>query len=122
VLVSGGERTRLRSDSAWGSYSRDGGTIALLNTLGYNGRLRLWDYGGLLLANADGQVVRQLVGEAEEHPVWSPDGTRIAYGWKKQVHVVDVATGDVTKVAFGMKPGWLDDDTLIVERYQGPVD
>jgi len=28
----------------------------------------------------------------------------------------------VTRVAFGMRPAWLDDVTLIVERYQGPVD
>jgi Tol biopolymer transport system component len=122
VAVSGGESTRLRGDSAWGSYSPDGTTVTFLDAAGYNTRIRLWDYWGLFVADANGQAARPLVHDAEEHPDWSPDGSRIAYGWRGQVYIVDVTTGRVTKIAVGERPAWRDDDTLIIERFGGLVD
>jgi Tol biopolymer transport system component len=122
VPVTGGESTRLRGDSAWGSYSPDGTTVTFLDAAGYNTRIRLWDYWGLFVADANGQAARPLVHDAEEHPVWSPDGSRIAYGWRGRVYIVDVTTGRVTKIADGERPAWRDDDTLMVERFGGLVD
>jgi Tol biopolymer transport system component len=118
VSSAGGEVTRLHGDAAWGAYSPDGETISFLNSLGYNVRVGLWDYGGLVLEDADGRGEQRHLTDAEDHSVWSPDGTRIAFEWKSQVRIVDVATGSVTKVAIGVRPAWLDDDTLIVERYE----
>jgi Tol biopolymer transport system component len=71
----------------------------------------------LCLANADGTDARVLVAGGGEPGGWSPDGTRIAYGtWPPySINVVDVATGEVTTVAEGAFPTWLDGHTLIVE-------
>lgn len=72
----------------------------------------------LCLANADGSRARVLV-NGNDYIVshsWSPDGTRIAY-WELHSHdvlVADIATGEVTHVAEGAYPVWVDDHTLIV--------
>lgn len=79
----------------------------------------------LCLANADGSRARVLV-NGNDYIVshsWSPDGTRIAY-WELHSHdvlVADVATGDVTHVAEGAYPAWLNDQALIV-RIDGCYD
>lgn len=77
---------------------------------------------GICLANADGSGARVFVPAAfAQPPEWSPDGTRIAYStWPSyvRVHVVDVATGEVTTVSEGAFPTWLDGHTLIVEADQ----
>jgi hypothetical protein len=44
----------------------------------------------------------------------SPDGSRIAYQDGGSIYVVDVSTGEATKVADGEIAEWLDDDRLIV--------
>jgi hypothetical protein len=44
----------------------------------------------------------------------SPDGTKIAYMNGNSVYVVEVATGESSKVTEGTWPAWLDDDTLVV--------
>ena len=72
------------------------------------------------VSNADGTGERVLVpggSDAINGTRWSPDGTRIVY-WEfhsNNVSVVDVATGQVTHVAEGYSPIWLDDHTLIIE-------
>jgi hypothetical protein len=78
------------------------------------------------LANADGTDARILVGggDAILSARWSPDATRIAY-WEfhsLDVFVMDIATGEVTRVAEGASPVWIDDHTLIVkhDRCYGP--
>src|SRR5205085_6269307 len=60
----------------------------------------------ITLANQDGTGVRELPGDAEEgmDPVWSPDGTRLAFSQeiaaeeKTEIYVLDVATGHVRRV------------------------
>jgi hypothetical protein len=51
-------------------------------------------------------------------PSASPDGSRIVYGTEGDatvvIYVVDVATGESTKVAEGNNASWLDNDTLVV--------
>jgi Tol biopolymer transport system component len=72
------------------------------------------------VSTADGTGERVLVPEGQDAingTRWSPDGARIVY-WEfhsNNVSIVDVATGQVTHVAEGYQPTWLDDHTLIVE-------
>jgi Tol biopolymer transport system component len=47
-------------------------------------------------------------------PTISPDGTRIAYQDGGSIYVVDVLTGESSKVAGGNTAEWLDTHTLIV--------
>jgi Tol biopolymer transport system component len=48
-------------------------------------------------------------------PSASPDGSRIVYSDDNaDIYIVDVATGEPTKVADGYNASWLDDDTLVV--------
>lgn len=50
------------------------------------------------------------------HPVWSPDGTKIAYQGAPGVWVLDLVTGEDRMLEPEMwGPAWLDEDTLIVE-------
>jgi Tol biopolymer transport system component len=126
VPVTGGKSARLvdsESDgeglgAADGKLSPDGSLLSYLCDEEGDGQL-------LCLAKSDGSHARVLV-RGNDYLVshsWSPDGTRIAY-WELHSHdviVVDVATGDVTHVAEGAYPAWLDDDTLIV-RIDGCYD
>jgi WD40 repeat protein len=51
-------------------------------------------------------------------PSGSPDGSKIVYGTEGDgtvsIYVVDVATGESSKVAEGNNASWLDEDTLVV--------
>ncbi len=111
VPVAGGESERLvRGDSNAGypQLSPDGSLLSYSCGDGWPA--------DLCLANADGTDARVLVASSESPGNWSPDGTRIAYWtWPSGVYVVDVATGEVTNVAEGALPTWLDGHILIVE-------
>jgi dipeptidyl aminopeptidase/acylaminoacyl peptidase len=111
VPVAGGESERLVSGASnFGDprLSPDGSLLAYSCGVG-------WPH-DLCLANADGTDARVLVGGVEGPGSWSPDGTRIVYwAFPSGVYVVDVATGEETRVARGALPTWLDGHTLIVE-------
>jgi Tol biopolymer transport system component len=106
VLVEGGAEPQL---------SPDGSLLAYYCHEGIDIRARQ----GICLAGADGTDARMVVRVDVEGPVtrWSPDGRRIAYIEfdSRDVLVMDVATGEVTRVATGTQTAWLDDHTLIVE-------
>ena len=111
IPSSGGEPTIVLRDAGEGEYSPDGSTIAYTRI---SGDAR---FGGLWLANADGSDRRQLVAGELFLPRWSPDGTRIAYDddGRGGVYVVDVDTGETTKIVGETRwPEWVDDDTLLV--------
>jgi Tol biopolymer transport system component len=119
IGATGGELRLMHRDAAEGSYSPDGTRIA------YLGRPRYEDdtFAGtsIWLADAEGRHPRLLVvapGEQEKlsWPRWSPDGSRIAYADESAVYVVDVESGQITKVADGGAPEWLDAHTLILKR------
>jgi hypothetical protein len=116
IPVAGGESSILLRD-AWGAvYSPDGQTVAFERSATIQMGLR----GGsgsqeIRLADADGSDVRFFLEAGSWHPRWSPDGTRIAFVDDHGVHVVDVTTREITRVARGLVADWLNDHTLIVE-------
>jgi Tol biopolymer transport system component len=113
VPVTGGAPTVIQRNAAWGSYSPGGKRIAYLS------RLSEKDFSGakLWVRNVQGGRPRLLVrGGSMQWPRWSPDGTSIAYSNGSAVYLVDVATGETTKVARGGQPEWLDNSTLIIQR------
>jgi Tol biopolymer transport system component len=114
IPATGGDPQLLRRNAAHGSYSPTGTTIAYLGRPGLVDE----DFGArtIWLANADGSDPRRLVeGTNISWPRWSPDGTRIAYEDDGGVYVVDVGTGETSRVIDGGAPEWLDDHTLIVD-------
>ena len=67
------------------------------------------------LANADGTKRRALPGcVLTPSGAWSPDGSRIVCSAAGSVIVVEVATGDVTRVGAAGDAIWLDDHTLLI--------
>jgi Tol biopolymer transport system component len=114
VPVSGGVPVLVRRNAGFGTYSPDGETLAYLSPMSSDATGdALW------LVDAGGGDPRALVARGGLWwPTWSPDGTMIAYGvGKDEIYVVDVATGESTKVADGAIAEWLDDHTLIVTPY-----
>ena len=113
VPVTGGEPTLLARNAAQATTS-EGSTYAFLRPNG-----EFFTGSRLVIATTDG--VRTLVkGTGEiDFPKMSPDGSRIAYGVNNVIYVVDVPTGESSKVADGRMAAWLDDDTLIVAPPSG---
>jgi Tol biopolymer transport system component len=110
VPVTGGEPTIVRRDAGWGRYSPDGASLAYLSEFSDT------DFSGeIMIADAAGGPARKLaVPFRVGPPIWSPDGTLIAYVGSG-VRVVDLATGETSLVAgCGGPVEWFDDDTLIV--------
>ena len=117
IPPTGGEPTLLRRNAAHGSYSPTDSTIAFLKRPGFDFESNDFGAGSIWLADADGSDPRLLVeGTHMRWPRWSPDGTRIVYVDEGGVYVVDVATGETSRIVDGGTPEWLDDHTLIVAR------
>ena len=53
-------------------------------------------------------------------PMWSPNGTRIAYRptFRSVVRVIDIGLDRGVAVGEGGDPSWLDDDTLIIAEFK----
>ncbi len=115
VPVTGGRSRELTSDIAYeasATWSPDGRSIAYKRMNGL--------YWEIWVMNADGSGQHRLVALPNanaEAPEWSPDGRKIAFigsvggilgdgtGPPGSVYVVDVATGDVTKVIRNISVG-----------------
>jgi Tol biopolymer transport system component len=105
----------VRRNAGFGTYSPDGHTIAYLSPLSSANATGA----GLWLVDAAGGEPRVLVeGKGIWWPSWSPDGSRIAYALgTDDIYVVEVATGESTRVAEGATAEWFDGHTLIVAPY-----
>jgi hypothetical protein len=109
-IDSGGKNLRMLrqpfSSALNHAWSPDGSLIAFTTSSG-------------ALAISDGHGVRVLrrrgYGGYGRTPVWSPDATRVAIeGPELIIEVIDVQTGKVRRVRYGLEPQWVDDATLSV--------
>jgi Tol biopolymer transport system component len=114
VPVTGGEPTLVLRNAFFPMVLPDGEGIAFVTPSGV-------DLTGdrIAITTADGRGSRRTLVEANvaiEDPTMSPDGSRIAYQDGGSIYVVDVSTGESSKVTDGDydNAAWLDDDTLIV--------
>jgi hypothetical protein len=72
---------------------------------------------GRSISIADAHGARRTLVKAKASiwsPTTSPDGTRIAYQDGHSIYVIEVSTGESSKVAEGETAEWLDSNTLIV--------
>lgn len=110
VDTRGGKPRIVLRNATFGEYSPDGSSLAYVaptrEGFGRNPALRV--------VLPSGQVRTLARGEDLWRARWSPDGSRIAYLEREFLFVVDVATGDIERVARGEYGDWLDDDRLIV--------
>ena len=120
VPVAGGESTLLidmdegLKNSGGGSISPDGSLLIFVG----GGSVGSSHCGPChLVANADGTEMRVFLPYCGWNPAgaWSPDGSRIVCSKGSGIIVVDIATGDVSRVAEGSGAIWLDRHTLLVE-------
>ena len=102
-------------DAGDGALSPDGSLVTMMGSeVGGPGANRF-------VANVDGTELRFIPGRSSTPAgTWSPDGTRIVCSAQDLprgggILVVDIATGDASRVADGSTAIWLDDHTLLVE-------
>ena len=111
VPVTGGEPTLVLRNAFFPMVLPNGEGIAFVRPSGV-------DLSGGRISIADAEGSRRTLVEANvaiEFPTMSPDGSRIAYQDGGSIYVVDVSTGESSKVADSyFNTAWLDDDTLIV--------
>lgn len=115
--TDGGLRGRIRGSARSPSFSADGKEVAFISD------------GEVVVASIDGYSRRELTDpHTDKFPVWSPDGTKIAFvriGTEGPGHAVvaDADGSDERDVGEGMNPIWTSDGNwLVVTRGpdQGP--
>jgi Tol biopolymer transport system component len=113
VPVTGGEPTLVLRNATFPLYFPDGREIAFVEPFTSN-------FAGhrISIVSPDGKGSRRTLVEPKNisigYPTMSPNGSRIAYQDGGAIYVVDVSTGESSKVADAEIAEWLDDDTLIV--------
>jgi Tol biopolymer transport system component len=97
-------------DAAYPAYFPDGRHIVFVSEMTSH-----FAGGSISIADTDG-ARRTLVTANKEIwlPTISPDGSNVAYVDGGEIYVVEVATGESSKVASGRSVAWLDNHTLIV--------
>jgi Tol biopolymer transport system component len=117
VPASGGEATLLVKDAGFADAEPNGDSITFVS-LRSAGRGDP-TFGHLYVARSDGSKARKLAAGEIWLPRWSPDGSEIAYADSLALagtFVVDVATGDTTRVYPSDEwPEWVDQQTLIID-------
>lgn len=113
VPASGGTPRLVLRDAIGGRVSPDGRTIMYFKP---SPSLETGYLAEMWVANADGTDARRLARGDVFSARWSPDGSMIAYTAQGDAYVVDVTTGEVSKVLKDTDkfPEWVDDHTLII--------
>jgi Tol biopolymer transport system component len=112
VAVSGGKPKLVLRDAIGGRISPDGRSIVYFTPRPFiSGFL-----GNMWLVDADGSDARR-IGRGDVFSArWSPDGTKIAYTAQRGAYVVDVTTGEISRIVKDTDkfPEWVDDHTWII--------
>ncbi len=113
VPASGGKPRLVLQDAIGGRVSPDGRAIVYFKP---KPSLESGFLGEMWLANADGTHARRLARGDVFSARWSPDGSKIAYTEQGDAYVVDVRTGEVSRVLeyTNKFPEWVDDHTWII--------
>lgn len=128
VPADGGQRVDVIR-GAFGAFSPDGTTIAYRRTSYDGSDATEMTSGNLWLADIDGSHAREIglsagwmsqIDPEALWPIWSPDGTKIAYQptYKSAVRVIDIGLDRGSEVGDGIDPAWLDDHTLIITDFK----
>ena len=128
VPADGGQRADVIR-GAFGALSPDGTTIAYRRTSYDGSDATEMTSGNLWLADIDGSHAREIglpagwmsqIDPEALWPIWSPDGTKIAYQptYKSAVRVIDIGLDRGVAVGEGGDPSWLNDDTLIIADFK----
>lgn len=114
VPTSGGKPTLVLRDAIGGRLSPDGRMVVYFK---HKPSIEDSTFGGeMWIADADGTDARRLASGAVFSARWSPDGTKIAYLHGGGAYVVDVTTGETSKVLTitDSFAEWVDDHTWII--------
>lgn len=108
--IAGGDPTLVREDAGFAQYAADGSIVFMDHPYPFGGD-EIW------VMDGDGENVRRLVvGSDLGWPVVSPDGTTVAYGIGGFADVVDIESGDITRLNVTTNNyAWFGNDTLIVD-------
>jgi len=109
-------RVDAHSSNASATYAPDGTTLAFLHW-------EVWEPSTLATMGSDGGHVQMIgldaqTGGEQTGPIWSPDGSRIAFDQTNADgiafgYVLDLTTGATTRIPASVE-GWLDQQTLVV--------
>jgi dipeptidyl aminopeptidase/acylaminoacyl peptidase len=116
VPALGGEPKLVLRGAIGGRVSPDGRSIVYFKLTPSPGN---WFLGAMWLADADGSDPQRVTGVKGDvfSARWSPDGTRIAFTDQRSAYVVDLATGEASRVLdrVGITfPEWVDGHTWIL--------
>jgi Tol biopolymer transport system component len=113
IPASGGRPTLMLRNTIGGRLSPDGRMLVYFK---YKPSPQDFFLGQMWIADADGTHARRIASGDVFTARWSPDGTKIVYLNGDRAYIVDVTTGEISRVLEDTNrfPEWVDDHTWII--------